>query len=896
MKKNKSSHFIKKLAFINIVHKKRRTLLSVTAVALSTAIIFISLTLFMNIFQFSKSNDSDVVGNFHYAIPSDELLEISPRYEVDIDGNTGYLGNYQDKNISLHTIEQWQGYAFILEDGRLPDNHQEVVVPNDIGIKIGTTIEVPFGKANFDEVTTSLYGFIDNLSYEPTTTMSFEVVGLYQRHEANTENMYGWHLFYTIDMEVEDYVYYVKDKQVQLGDGFDHFMQTYQLDSTGSFSNGDCISIDVIYNYLQDTTLILLIFVLIIIICLVMSYISIRNVIIITDEERRKEIGLLKSVGAMPIDILVLLRIELIILGIIGAILGLGLGVIIAYYILSIFTQYILMTLTWSMILQPLTLIIAFVSGVCSIYFAGMKSYQGYSVSMAIDDLKVQSNTLEVDIKSHPLANKKFEYQMFLAYNKRMKPQTRNMLVSFVLLMITTVLLTSVAMSNQIYKNQYASTPNDFELTNFHPGGGYSDPQEEVANALYNLEQQGLLKTEEFLVQRSNLLTNYLIFKQEDLVEGGKWLSREEASDKDDPGAYYRENFEFWLFDREGTFINLSTCNEQTREEELIEYALIPMYPAVFDKYQLDGLKPYLVEGSLENLQRDEVVLIKDYWYGRENAFVNNLEVGDTVFYKEHLKDSKIGNSMTIKAIVQLPYNEIHDIETITDSKGNESIIDNGMKYEKVEMDNRYFPFDKHDLYLGFSLDAVEGSLVDERIQFQLKNPQTFMELQTTVEQVLLDLDVAGSYEYTNYAMMKESTRLTTFLLEALLYPLFLLLLLVSLINIYNVLSGNIHLKKNDLSMLKGIGMDDKQARKLFMYEYIESYFNASWLTALVFIPFVVLDYIFKFDSVFNFGKNIIGTIIFSVMFVGVGITLPLVLFGLRKVKDISPLDSKQQD
>ena len=54
----KVSKYIPKLAFDNVRKKKNRTLLSFISIMLSTAIIFVSLTLFTTVFTLSKTLDN----------------------------------------------------------------------------------------------------------------------------------------------------------------------------------------------------------------------------------------------------------------------------------------------------------------------------------------------------------------------------------------------------------------------------------------------------------------------------------------------------------------------------------------------------------------------------------------------------------------------------------------------------------------------------------------------------------------------------------------------------------------------------------------------------------------------------------------------------------------------
>ena len=63
----KASSYIFHIAKTNILKKGQRTWLSLISILLSTAIIFTSLTLFLNVFTFSKNVNYEQLGNFHFA-------------------------------------------------------------------------------------------------------------------------------------------------------------------------------------------------------------------------------------------------------------------------------------------------------------------------------------------------------------------------------------------------------------------------------------------------------------------------------------------------------------------------------------------------------------------------------------------------------------------------------------------------------------------------------------------------------------------------------------------------------------------------------------------------------------------------------------------------------------
>ena len=121
----KPSRYINKIARINILKKKQRTWLSLVSIGLSTAIIFTSLTLFMNIFDFSRSTDFAQSGNFHYATLYATLLTgdapESSRYSYTYDYDSGQFALYNDQVLNLRQLEMTDNQdllPFVLKEGR----------------------------------------------------------------------------------------------------------------------------------------------------------------------------------------------------------------------------------------------------------------------------------------------------------------------------------------------------------------------------------------------------------------------------------------------------------------------------------------------------------------------------------------------------------------------------------------------------------------------------------------------------------------------------------------------------------------------------------------------------------------------------------------------------------
>ena len=185
------------------------------------------------------------------------------------------------------------------------------------------------------------------------------------------------------------------------------------------------------------------------------SLISIKNVILISDDSRKKELGLLKSIGLKPTMVKYLIKVELILLGIIGASLGIGLGLITSYMILQLFIDRFYITFNYSMIIKPTLMIVSLFIGISMIYIAGMKAYKKYIHTLAVEDLKEVVYSYENPKPDQKEKEREVSWDLFLIYNRRMKQQTSNIRHSFILLLVATVLFMSVTFSNLVYKNKY---------------------------------------------------------------------------------------------------------------------------------------------------------------------------------------------------------------------------------------------------------------------------------------------------------------------------------------------------------------------------------------------------------------------------------------------------------
>lgn len=835
----KPSRYINKIARINILKKKQRTWLSLVSIGLSTAIIFTSLTLFVNILDFSRSTDYAKSGNFHYATLKDGDTPESSRYSYTYDYDTGEFSHYNNQVLNLRQLEFTDDQnliPFVITDGRMPEAENELLVSSDLGLTIGQSIDLDFQKIDAQITNDNLYPQISGDSLKNDQVTTYQIVGIYSNSEIFESLTGTTQVVYGISDSYDEAVLYVKDHSIQLSDSFDYFLERMDTDVENVISNMDCISSDTVKSYLKNTTTLLFMFILIASIAIAMSLISVHNVVLISDKDRKKEIGLLKSIGATPLEIKRLLVLEMGILGFIGAILGIIIGMVVAYFVLHLFIERLYITFHFGMITNPIVIIISFIVGMSLMLFSGMKAYRPYIYSVPIHDLKNQNYDYEPPEKQSKSRHRSFEWKMFTIYNGRMKKQTKNIFRSFFLLLFTTVLFIAIFFSNIMYRNDYVDSNSDIQVMNYS-NNGLIAPDENIAEGIYAANNSQLKATSIYTSRLTSSLGSYYSPKS---IFGSDLLSSYTA-----------------------------TANIGYNEYELEDgttYNDVYVYPQAFDQTQLEELKPYLVAGSVDQLTSNDIVCIFSQSNRLGYELYQNLEVGMTILRGSDIQTAKAVN---VAAIAVIPESAQHDL---------------------------HFDYASYPRVFAVSMDTIQDEYgyesIIERININLVNRSTASSATDVINDIIVANNMDGYYGIENYALTVETNRFSSFIIEALLYPLFFMLFVVSLMNINNVFIGNVHLKSGDVSIMKSVGMTQFQLNMMFILEYLEGYTNASLVVVAIFIPICILEGITGFASAFRLGDNIFGTLVISIFLLGFLMVAPLVLRAQRRISRIKPIEN----
>ncbi len=202
-------NLLNKLTIKNLKLNKKRTIVTIIGITLSVALITAVSTMYMSLIKSLINFETYEKGNFHiayYNVPKSDLniFEENRKIEtINLTSNIGYAKiNSKNKNkpyvfIKGFTKSSLENLSIKLVEGRLPQNENEIVIPTHlktngrVELKIGSTITLDVGKRiNLDdsvELTQDNFLF-DNEDIVNTTSKTYKIVGIIERPASNIED------------------------------------------------------------------------------------------------------------------------------------------------------------------------------------------------------------------------------------------------------------------------------------------------------------------------------------------------------------------------------------------------------------------------------------------------------------------------------------------------------------------------------------------------------------------------------------------------------------------------------------------------------------------------------------------------------------------------------------
>ncbi len=499
---------LNKLTIKNLKLNKKRTIVTIIGILLSTALMVGIGLLFSSMQDYMVREIISYSGSYHT-----KYTDIT-REDYEIISNTKKVTTFYERTIGFSQIKsenEYKPYIYIssvskgffdeleLIEGRFPQNSNEVVISNHLktngGITyhVGDTITLDYGDRYLEgEKITSNLQYYEEEEFKVTSSHSYRVVGIVSRSNYEDYSAAGYSIF-TLDENKDGlviaYVTFQNKKNIinkseSLAEKINYPRVRINYNSSLLAAYGESSYGNINWTI---TTMMIIMLSLVSIGCIIVIY----NSFAISVMERKKEFALLSSVGASRKQLSYMIFYEALVVGIIGIVLGiassyLGIGVVIEVlnHLLKGALEYKLYLVTIP-IYVIIPVIFMFIVIILSAIIPSKRASR-VSIIEAIrqnDDIKLNKKK----IKTSKLINKMFGIEGEIAL-KNIKRNKKKYRITTISLFISIVLFISFSayMKYALYTTTNVITSYNYDIM-LDVYKGDNDVEEKV-NEIINSE------------------------------------------------------------------------------------------------------------------------------------------------------------------------------------------------------------------------------------------------------------------------------------------------------------------------------------------------------------------------------------------------------------------------
>lgn len=432
---------LKKFTFKNIMLNKKRSIVTIIGIILSTALICTVVGMFSS---FQKTMINAIIENTgdYYVIFSDvkedDIKYLKHNRNVETAGliqKNGYI-KISDGYSALHSYDSESIKDINLKKGRFPKNKNEIVISSVLEEKYQIQDNVLLNIHSDKDIKYDKNG-TPILKFEKQEV--FNIVGI-----IDDESKYRYYDTLTdynlMINKLEDFSG-IANVRVKYKNIKDTYKLTKEL-NTKNYSveyNTELLRWSLVSSSETNTETIYMLLAVVIGIIILSSVFVIRNSFAISTTEKMKQFGILSSIGATKKQIKKSVIYEGLILGVIGIPLGILLGIVVIN-ILIVFSNTILgdmiNEMTFVVDIPLLAILFSILLGMVTIYFSSIASAYRASKVSPIEALR---NTNEIKIKKRKLKTPKLIKKLFgiggdIAYKnlKRNNKKYRTTVISLV--------------------------------------------------------------------------------------------------------------------------------------------------------------------------------------------------------------------------------------------------------------------------------------------------------------------------------------------------------------------------------------------------------------------------------------------------------------------------------
>ena len=495
-------NLLNKLTKKNLKLNRKRTVVTIIGIILSVALVTAVATMYISGIESIKEYEKIQAGNFHvvfYNMPVKEVEVLKNNQKIEAVYTTKQLGfaylnesknEYKPyANVLGLTKESLKNLSIRLVEGRLPENEKEILIPTHLKtngrvfFKVGDEIELEIGKRISNEYElnqSNPYSPDDSEEIVDKLKHNYKIVGVMERPGTNIEPYSApGYTFVTLQNNnygnVDAYVLIkkeaLKDNEKIISNILNVDEKVFHDFSNGNFNSAEyfdklnaamgkakyqfnfnryLISLELspLNNSYIDFTAIALIVSLIIVFT---SAFCIRNSFDISIQEKVRQYGMLRSIGATKKQIKKNVYYEAFLLGLIAIPIGIICGIF-ASYILIIVCNFLLKDMfsngaRLTLSISWLAIIFSICLGLITIYLSAHKSARKASKISPIDSIR---NSKEIKMNSKKINCPKLINTLFgiggvISYKnlKRNKKKYRTTVISIIVSVATFISLSA---------------------------------------------------------------------------------------------------------------------------------------------------------------------------------------------------------------------------------------------------------------------------------------------------------------------------------------------------------------------------------------------------------------------------------------------------------------------
>ena len=694
--------------------------------------------------------------------------------------------------------EDLKGYNFRLIDGRLPENENEIVLQKAsktarYTFNIGTTITM-----NGKEY--KIVGYVNNVfdSNESEVNIGIVKIATEEEKKEAVSKVFG---------------IYIKDKGKKVKDTAEEISKTLKENSkNGSIKMAVNKSLLRLQNanlegYESSTdnviaTLEMMRNVLIVIVA-VSGIIIMYNSFNLSLVERRKQYGILKSLGIKNSSLYVMILFEALVLSVVGIVIGYICGMIGDYLVVGYINDTLVNMIKGMGVENELQMSLIYTTNIHAFYLVAIST--GITVVLAAMIPAIKSTRISPienirgkddyvvntkKVKTSNISKKLFGIEFDLARKnmkrakKRFRVATLSLAIAFILIFVIGTLGAQIngqislleAQTNSIFKNG-----NIVEMTHLnivHKDGSVN--KSDVKYSEKDVQEMIKFGVEEYTKQiesKDSLKVNRIV-----LASALEYLEK-----VDNKGELLKTITDNYLKKKFKSSDDNSRQKAKTKIS--IQFVTSKNYNNK-DKFGLNEIKDNEVYLSNVEVLEENGMLVEKSIFDESKIIGKELEINGN-----KLKVAKAPVSTELKLTAG------SSNVTFVQAYVNEKTFANIVKNEEYGMGFR-----------GFYQSDLKGDkkiedIMKKQQQENLEKEYDFGKLQMFTETIMTPAGVIG--------MIKGM--ITIF--QLLLYGFLILVILMSVVNIFTTITINILLRSRELAILKSVGMSDKQFDKMLRGE-----------------------------------------------------------------------------